>query len=328
MSFDLEAIAAQGKEVELPTDPAELAKARGDLHEPAEPTLPKAEPAKAAEEPAKEVPLTEEDKKALPVVEDKKDEAAAEPEPERDEKGRFIPRARFNEAQDKAKARIAALEAQLKATAEELAKLEVPKELSTAEKALEEQEAKYVDLLADGKLDEAKAVRKEINKLNRQIVQLEMAPQQQTATVDVLQQQVFQQTVEFYTDHFPEFAEGEGKKQELVDEVAEYQTAFAATGMAPAAALSKAADTVIRIHGLQPFGDRKEPAKAASPAAARKAAAVTTNIEAAKRQPPSLSDVGVDSDKAGAGVGIPLTLEEFEKLPESAIRRLRGDDRI
>ena len=60
----------------------------------------------------------------------------------------------------------------------------------------------------------------------------------------------------------------------------------------------------------------------------RKAEQVKKNLEVQAKQPPSMKDVGLDSDKLGEKA-MPnvaqMTLEEFNALPATTKARLRGD---
>jgi hypothetical protein len=61
----------------------------------------------------------------------------------------------------------------------------------------------------------------------------------------------------------------------------------------------------------------------------RKTAQVQKNVEAAKAQPASMRDTGLDSDKLGQKNGLPdmstITQEEYNALPETIRAKLRGD---
>jgi hypothetical protein len=65
------------------------------------------------------------------------------------------------------------------------------------------------------------------------------------------------------------------------------------------------------------------------PKAATKRTRVKENIKDAKKQPPDLSDAGADSDKSGKkseDVDVTkLSTDEFDALPETTKKRLRGD---
>jgi hypothetical protein len=321
-------LAAQTTEVVLPTDPAELAKLRGD-HVGEPPAAPAGEAAK--------VELSDTDKaEVAAVVEDPAKETAAEEPPRDPETGKFIPKARFDQLREKKDAKIHTLEARLEEATEQLRIKEGPQSVQEAEGILETKVEKYQELLADGKLKEAKDVFKEISQLNRQIAKLEMTPVLRDLTAASINASSVDEVVELYTTEFPEFRTGAPEhNQAMVDQVAELQAGFQALGHTPAAALRKAADIVIKAEGLVPSVERAAAAKAkgkekpvtVDKGAERKADAVKAAVAAAGAQPPALANLGTDSDKIGASkIDVTaLTQEEFAKLPESMIKRLRGD---
>ena len=85
------------------------------------------------------------------------------------------------------------------------------------------------------------------------------------------------------------------------------------------------ADEVARLVAARP--DAAEVAKNARTLAARDKAA-----SAAAQQPPDIAKVGVDSDKMGgkldAGKAIKLSQEQFAKLDDETLARLRGDELV
>ncbi len=319
--------------VTLPDNPADLAKARGDAPAGSEVEAP------AAAAPA--LPLTEDDKaEAAVVVEglgkkpdepEKKEEGEAEPA--RGPDGKFIPKGRFDEMRIKKDIQIKAAEARAEAAEARAKAAEPSDDIKAAEAAIDAKTDVYQGLLADGKLKEAKVVFAEINSLNRQIARLEMAPQvagsRAADKVEDIQAATLQGVVDMYLAEFPEFE----SDQALINEVSELQAGFEALRYSPAAALRKAADLVIKSNSLAPLSERAAPAKAEKPAAKpdkgaeRKADAIKAGVAASKQQPPQLDNAGIDSDKAGAS-NIDwknLSQADFEKLPESTIKRARGD---
>ena len=77
--------------------------------------------------------------------------------------------------------------------------------------------------------------------------------------------------------------------------------------------------------GLDVAEAKPEPAK--TKADERKATATKKGLAAAAAQPAALDRVGMDSDKVGISkIDVnSLTQEEFARLPESTLARLRGD---
>jgi hypothetical protein len=306
---------------------------------------PAKEPAKEAEKPAdKGDVVTEPAKGVEPVKEAAKEEAkepAKEPakveEPLRDEKGKFIPKARFDEVNNKAKAKVALLEAENKALRDRIGVVDgKAPDTAALEAELDAKSAAYSKFVADGQLDDANAAMKEINRINRQIGNIEATRisgehQEESANVDVLTE-----LVGLYKDAYPVFddANTEVYKQEYVDFVASLQGRFEMTGSSPAEALREAVELAVAKFGLDPAPAAADPAAPATPAKTkadeRKESGVDAALKAAAAQPPSTAKVGEDSDKAGM---TKISIEQisdyktFESLAksESTLKRLRGD---
>lgn len=317
-------------DVKLPEDPAALSAARGDAV-PTDPAAPAAEP---AAEPAKpelsEADKAEADALVTKPAEPAKAPAKADDKP-RDAEGKFIPKARFDELRIKKDRQIEAAENRAKDLEERLKLSEGPASVQEAEALLESKSEQYQNLLADGKLVEAKAIFKEINTLNRRIARLELQPVVRELSSAAANTDTLEGVIELYTTEFPEFREGAAEfNQGLVDEVAELQAAFQAAGHSPARALSKAADMVIRANQLTASAERSSKSdEPGTKGGGRKAAAVAANVKAAGQQPPGLNNLGTDSDKMGAAsIDVDsLSQEAFAKLAqdEATLKRLRGD---
>lgn len=267
---------------------------------------------------------------------EKKEEVEEEKKPEeraRDAKGKFIPKSRFDEVNNRAKAKVAALEATIDQLKQRLAPLEgeAPSDLEALEKTLEEKGKEYAALLVDGKLDEANATFKEINRLNRQIAMIETSALTSSHAQESHHVDALGQMIEMYKEAYPVFNEDQKDvyDQDLVNYVADLQARFEATGMAPAAALRESVEICVARFGLVTADEvEAAPATPAKTAAdARKSAGVKKAVEAAAKQPPALHKTGMDSDKAGMSKidVLSLTQEEFARLPESTLARLRGD---
>jgi hypothetical protein len=259
-----------------------------------------------------------------------KDEAKKDDEPARDpDTGKFIPKARFDDAVKKLRARNEALAEQLREQAE---KNKPAEGVTVLEAKLDAKSEEYGQLLADGKLVEAKAVMRDINALNREIARIEIVPvtQQQSAALTMAEQVT--QLVDLYKSEYPVFDETskEHFDQEIVTWVAQRQGLFEAAGMTAARALQEAADDAIARFALKGLSGAasapKKPGKTEKEAD-RTAKGVEKALDVAKKQPATLSDVGTDSDKAGlTKIKVSeLSYDDFDKLPESTRKRLRGD---
>lgn len=278
-----------------------------------------------------------------PPAEDPPEEPEAEEEEQpRDEKGRFdkkearIPKSRFDEqvgkereAREAAEHRAAEAERRLN---EQLAQQKQSADVEAMETKVSEMEKEYNKLLLDGEVDKATEVMSQIRKMERQISTIEVEQRTTQRTTQILESErvalAVAQAESAYPQLNPESAEFDEQIVNFV--LAEQQRLIKTQGFAPSRALQKAADSV-----MERFAPVEKPAaeyqkglgKAA--AADRKAEAVSRNIAAAKAQPAALSNVGMDSDKAGGG-GLPditkMSQEEFAALPESVKARMRGDD--
>jgi hypothetical protein len=313
-------------------DPATMD--RGDSIEP--PAVPEPVVDEEVEKLVEEVTKTEEE--PVEEAEEGEEESKAEDKP-RDEKGRFveakIPKSRFDEAVGKereareaAERRAAELERQLQAGEQQVARTEQIEQIEAQISALEE---KHADLLLDGNAKEAAAVMKQIRMAERQIATAE-AEQRATMRINqTLEKQTFNATVARIEADFPQFnPESESFDADLVELVlSKQQTLMRSEGLAPSAAMDKAARDVAERFLKQP--EPKEEPKglaAAKVAEDRKAAQLAKNLDTMKKQPASMKDVGIDSDKAGKQSEIDvssMTVDELNALPASTLAKLRGD---
>ncbi len=283
-------------------------------------------------EPAKEEAKTE---AAKTDEEPAKEEAKTDDKP-RDKEGKFIPKARFDEVNNRAKVKVAELEAKIK-------KLEgaqapsAPADVKVLEDSLDTKSAEYSQLLADGDLPAANLVMREINKINRQLGVIEATALSTAHSQEVQHVQTLEDLVGIYKENYPQFddANKDHYSQDIVDYVAKLQGGFELSGLSPADSLREAVEAAVAKFQLDqpaPAAAKEEeaPAEPAKPdkAAERKTAAVDKALEASKAQPAALSKVGTDSDKVGMSkidVSV-LSYDQFQALPESTLARLRGDN--
>lgn len=99
--------------------------------------------------------------------------------------------------------------------------------------------------------------------------------------------------------------------------------------MTPSKALIKAGSDIMKRFAPQKQGEPEPEKEGLKNESDRKQAQVSKNLDVTKRQPASMKDVGLDSDKLGATSTTPdvnqMTREEFDALPESTKARMRGD---
>lgn len=258
----------------------------------------------------------------------------------RDDKGRFeakIPKSRFDEAVGKEReareaAERRAAEAERKLQEGQAAQVRTY-QIDAIEADIANLEQKHADLLLDGNAKEAAAVMKEIRMAERRIARAEsdaIADQRVTRTLET---QKFDTVVARIEADYPEFNPDSDKYDtDLVGLVlAKQGNLIRSEGMTPSAAMEKAAkDVAERFLKTGEVEAKVEEKKglASTQAADRKQEQVAKNLEASQRQPASMKDAGIDSDKAGKTSSIDvntMSADELAALPEATRQRLRGD---
>ncbi len=240
-----------------------------------------------------------------------------------------IPKARFDEAQAKARAREQAL-------LEEIEKLKGGQQASATQKAvsdmkskIEELQDKYEDLILDGKKDEARKVRRQVEGLRDELSEYQTNTKSEAARKAAIDEMSYNAQLAGYEAKYPALnPEHEDFDEDKTDEVATLLNAFVKSGQKRADALAKAVKYVLGAPPAAGKGGDDDRAKGLADqraAEARKKAA-----DANKKQPPNGKDVGLDSDKAGGGKGgdvdvLRLSQDKFAKLDEETKAKLRGD---
>ena len=254
-------------------------------------------------------------------------------EPARDDKGRFtgIPKARFDEAVGKereareaAERRASELERQLAERAQAQVKTEQTEELETR---ISEMEKRHAQFLLDGEAEKAAELMRSIRHTERQIARAEAQADARTATSQILEAERFELAVaKLEADYSTLNPKSETYDPELVEMILDRQARLVQGGMPPSQAITNATDFVMKRVARDEAPAQQGLAAAKAPD--RKAEQVKKNLEVQAKQPPSMKDVGLDSDKLGEKA-MPnvaqMTLEEFNALPAATKARLRGD---
>ena len=272
--------------------------------------------------------------------EDPEEEPEVKDEPARDKKGQFeakIPKSRFDEAVGKEREAREAAErraAELERKLNEQAQAQVQTEqIEKLEEAISEMEKKHAELLLDGNIDGAAKVMGDIRKAERQIARAEsdaVATQRTAAALET--DRVTVAIARLEADYPIMNPKSDQFDQDIVDLVLTKQrTLMRDEGLSPSQALTEAAQKVAErfIKAPEPEDEKEGLAKAAAKRAdERKQEQLKKNLETQKKQPPSMKESGIDSDKAGQ-TGLPdvslMTQDEFAALPESTKAKLRGD---
>jgi hypothetical protein len=238
-----------------------------------------------------------------------------------------IPKSRFDEVQAKARAREQAL-------LEEIERLKSGQQASATQKAvsdmrskIEELQDKYEDLILDGKKEEARKVRKQVDALREELVEYQTSVKSDAARKAAVEELSYNAQLAGFEAKYPVLnPEHEDFDEDLTNEVAMLLNAFVKSGTKRAEALAKAVKYVL---GPPPEQKVSDAAKALAEERAKKAREKAA--EADKKQPPSSAKFGLDSDKAGKGgeLGIDvmrMSQEKFAKLDEETKAKLRGDE--
>jgi len=238
-----------------------------------------------------------------------------------------IPKSRFDEAQAKARQREQAL-------LEEIEKLKGGQQASATQKAvsdmkskIEELQDKYEDLILDGKKDEARKIRKQVDAMREELVEYQTSVKSDAARKAAVDELSYNAQLAGFEAKYPALnPEHEEFDEDQTNEVATLLNAFVKSGTSRPVALAKAVKYVLGAPPEQKASDAGKVLAEQRAKAAREKAA-----EADKKQPPSSAKVGLDSDKAGKGgeQGIDvmrLSQDKFSKLDEETKAKLRGDE--
>lgn len=238
-----------------------------------------------------------------------------------------IPKSRFDEAQAKARQREQAL-------LEEIEKLKGGQQASATQKAvsdmkskIEELQDKYEDLILDGKKDEARKIRKQVDAMREELVEYQTSVKSDAARKAAVDELSYNAQLAGFEAKYPALnPEHEDFDEDQTNEVATLLNAFVKSGTKRADALAKAVKYVLGAPPEQKASDAGKVLAEQRAKAAREKAA-----EADKKQPPNSAKIGLDSDKAGKGgeQGIDvmrLSQDKFSKLDEETKAKLRGDE--
>lgn len=314
------------------SSPADRGDLLEDLPETVTPVVEDESPFKPSVEDEK--PVVEDTGDEKPVVEEADEKPAVEDEPARDEKGRFIPKQRFDEAVGKerdareaAERRAQDLERRLNEREQAQIKTQ---EVEEIESKISELEETYTQYLLDGEKEKARDTMKEIRLAERQIARMDTQAESTKATNQALEGERFNLAVATLEAEYPELnTESENYDPELVEMILDKQRRLVGTGAAPSKAIVEATSFVMkRFAKPEAAAEETKPEGLGKKPDDRKAAQVSKNVDTARRQPPSMKEVGLDSDKLGEK-GMPdinqMTLEEFNALPAATKSRMRGD---
>lgn len=247
-----------------------------------------------------------------------------------------IPVSRHKEILERERAQRATVEAELARYKQGDAVARTNTEITQAEDKLLALEGEYAKLVNDGDVVKAAAKMSEIRRTERGIIETKATMEMQAATARAVEQVRYDLTVERLEEAYPQFSpEHEDFDRAKVAEVLDLRDAFTSRGETPSAALQKAVKYVMGTDtAKQATAVTTTPrvSEADAKAAARKVEAVKRNTDVAARQPASLTKAGANHDAAGGSLDakavIKMPYEQFVKLDDATLSRMRGDEYV
>lgn len=289
-----------------------------DLEKPDEKTDPEDRGDNLEVDKAKEDEPKPEDKKPEP-------EKAEEADP-KDKQPGHIPKSRFDEV-------IAERNAEREANAELKRRLEAyeaatktkePEPKKEEAKSIDALELEYANLMMEGDVEKAVKLRGQINAAIRE--QAEAAAEQKISAREdersqkAIANELAAMSAQVVKD-YPYLDTEEGAL--VIPQITALRDAYVAKGESPANALRKAADFIAPKFDPNPQ-DKDEP-KPETKQDGRPAAAIARGIKDSAAQPPQMSGVGNRAMETVKRDVTRMSEEEFEALPESEKRKMRGD---
>lgn len=259
--------------------------------------------------------------------EEKEEREAAEAKLEREKRIR-IPKARFDEQREKFKTREEQYQARIAELERAQAQAGQTVDVRNAQKQLDELSDKYEDLVMDGRKEDARAVRRQMEQLRDQLTEFKTNTKAEHARKAAIEDLRFDAALEKAESTFDVLnPKSDNFDEATTNEVAELMEGFILKGASRAAALDRAVRYVLGTPPKAAGKDAGDVTKQRAEDARRKAA------EANRKQPGSLSKVGIDSDKAGSSAGaiagvdiMKMSQDKFAKIDEDTLAKLRGDD--
>jgi len=275
----------------------------------------RAEMEKAAEETKDEKPAEEgeaEAEEAPPVEEEPVAEEEAAPEDDKK-----VPYERFDEVNKKRKAaeeEAARLKEQLETLVEEKTPEPEPEPYDYAA-----QEKAAMDALLEGDQDKYAQLRAEIRAAEREETLREARRIASEGDKHLQENLTFEEAGERIEAQYPQFSQDSDVYNDTArEEMLDLYVGYAKSGLyTRVQALQKAADNAAKIHALpEPEPDNVITMK--QPDTKKK-------IKAAKDQPPAMEGRAAEGEAEGHRDLNSMSDEEYEALPESTKRRMRGD---
>ena len=248
-----------------------------------------------------------------------------------------IPLSRHKEILEAERGRREALEQQLSKFQQGQQVAATNDEITQLEDKLIAKEAEYNKALADGEIDSANKLMREIRAMDRDITDKRTSMNIQAAEARAVERVRYDTLVERMEEAYPQLnPEHEDFDKTKTAEVLELKAAYQATGYTPSQALQKAIKLVMPPKTkAQESAAETTPRVSAEDAAKAKADARAAeqrkkNADVAGKQPPATTKVGQDHDKLGGQISakdvLKMSQDDFMKLDEKTLAAMRGDE--
>lgn len=244
-----------------------------------------------------------------------------------------IPLSRHKDMLEKERAKRADLERQLAQYQRGTEVASLNQDITQAEENILAMEKQYNALLGEGELDKAAALMSKIRQAERSISDAKNDMKIAAAEARATERARYNLALERIEAAYPQLNEDHDDFDAgLMEDVIDLKGAYERKGLTPTAAMQKAVDKL-----LGTSTKKQEAAIETTPrvstkdvAAERKKDAVKKTLDAVGKTPPSTTKVGMDSDKAGGSLTakdvMKLSQEDFSKLPDDVLARMRGDE--
>jgi hypothetical protein len=318
---------------ELAAEELAFKQARGDFPEQEEEEEEQEEEEVESDDDDEETGSDDDDSDESDDSDDAEDEGAESEEDGGDDRstaGITIPKARFDEVNQKAQQKLAQKQAELDRLQAELKAKEVKGNVKELRDEITELQDTYEKHLMEGEAAEAREVRVKLDQKRDDLIELRLKEVQTTTGASTLQQVRFDTQLAALEVKHPQInPDSDEFDQDIADEVSTLLGALQSSGMTPAAALVKAVKYVVPEPEPEPEPepDKKEVQKKTR---TKRAASARRKLDTArKKSPPDTTGTGKSSDKGGSLDGLPdlskMTIEQFDKLSPEQLVELRGD---
>ena len=252
---------------------------------------------------------------------------------EKKQREQRIPLSRHKDLLEKERAKRADLERQLSQFQRGTEVASLNQDITQAEESILAMEKQYNALLGEGELDKAAALMSKIRQAERSIGDAKNDMKIAAAEARATERARYNVALERIEAAYPSLNEDHADYDEgLMEDVIDLKGAYERKGLTPTAAMQKAVDKL-----LGTSTKKQEAAIDTTPrvadkdvAAERKKDAVKKTLDAVGKTPPSMTKVGMDSDKAGGSLTakdvMKLSQDDFRKLPDDVLARMRGDE--